>query len=67
VRYRSRRDFLNIVTTQRWRSGYAHKVAALKENPNMPIRAMLAMPVVPLLVFTLLLVAQLIVMACVIR
>jgi hypothetical protein len=67
VRYRSRRDFLNIVTTQRWRSGYAHKVAALKENSNMPSRAMLAMPVVPLLVFTLLLAVQLIVMACVIR
>ena len=67
VRYRSRRDFLNIVTTRRWRSIYKHKVAALKENPNIPSSTMLALPVVPILVFTLLLMVQLILMACVIK
>ncbi|MGD0855060.1 MAG: hypothetical protein ABSA18_04575 [Dehalococcoidia bacterium] len=65
VRYRSRRDFLNVVTSPRWFAGYGNKVAALQANPNFPSKGLFAFPVIPILVFTILLLIGLICMACI--
>jgi hypothetical protein len=65
VRYRSRRDFLNMVTSSRWFAGYGDKAAALQSNPNFPSRGLLAFPVIPILVFTILLLIGSIIMACI--
>ena len=67
VRYRSRRDFFNMVTSPQWQAGYGHKVASLRDNPNMPSKGMVALPVVPITVFAILLVVQLVVTACLMR
>jgi len=64
VRYRSRRDFLNMVTSPQWAAGYGHKVAALRDNPNLPSRGKLAFPVVPVLVLAILLLVGFITMVC---
>ena len=64
VRYRSRRDLLSMVTSDRWHEGYADKAAALSDNPNMPGKAFIAFPIIPILVFTILLLIWSITMAC---
>jgi hypothetical protein len=64
VRYRSRRDFLSMVTSDKWYAGFGDKQAALSENPNYPSRGFVVFPIVPVLVFMILLLADLIVMAC---
>ena len=55
VRYRSRRDFFDMVTNPQWAAEYENKVAALRDNPNLPSREILAFPIVPILVLTILL------------
>lgn len=65
VRYRSRRDFLNMVTSPQWHSGYGDKVAALRENPNMPSKGLLALPIMPILVLTIFLFIGFMIMLCV--
>jgi hypothetical protein len=65
VRYRSRRDFLNMVTSPRWFAGYGDKAAALQANPNFPSKGLLAFPVIPILVFSILLVIGAVAMACI--
>lgn len=65
VRYRSRRDFLNMVTSPQWHSGYGEKVAALRENPNMPSKVLLAFPIIPILVLTIFLFIGFVIMLCV--
>jgi hypothetical protein len=59
VRYRSRRDFFDMVTSPQWAAGYGNKVAALSDNPNLPSREKLAFPVIPILVLTILLLSGL--------
>jgi len=63
VRYRSRKDFLDIITSPRWQAGLSHKDAALSDNPNLPSKGMVAFPFMPLLVLTLFLVIALICLA----
>ena len=65
VRYRSRRDFLNMVTSPRWFAGYGDKAAALQANPNFPSKGLLSFPIIPILVFTILLLTGTIAMACI--
>ena len=65
VRYRSRRDFLNMVTSPQWYAGYSHKLAALSENPNMPSKGFITFPIIPILVFTILLLIGSIGTACI--
>ena len=65
VRYRSRRDFLSMVTSPQWRSRYGDKVAALRDNPNLPSKGLLAFPIIPTLVLTILLFIGFIIMVCV--
>jgi len=64
VRYRSRRDLLSMITSDKWHEGYADKAAALSDNPNMPSKAFVAFPIIPILVFTILLLIWSITMAC---
>jgi hypothetical protein len=65
VRYRSRRDFLDMVTSPQWFAGYGDKQAALRENPNLPSKAFVAFPIIPVVVFTILLLVWSITMACI--
>jgi hypothetical protein len=65
VRYRSRRDFLNMITSPQWFAGYGNKQAALQENPNFPSKGLFVFPVVPIVVLTMLLLVGLIGMACI--
>jgi len=65
VRYRSRRDLLSMITSDRWHEGYADKAAALSDNPNMPGKAFVAFPIIPVVVFTILLLIWSITMACI--
>jgi hypothetical protein len=65
VRYRSRRDFLNMVTSEKWHAGYGDKQAALSDNPNMPSRAFVAFPIVPILMFAILLIIGVIGTICI--
>jgi hypothetical protein len=64
VRYRSRRDLLSMTTSDKWYSGYADKQAALLDNPNFPSKGFVAFPVIPILVFTILVLTWSIGMAC---
>jgi len=64
VRYRSRRDFFDMVTSPQWAAGYENKVAALRDNPNLPSREKLAFPVIPILVLTILLLIGFVGTAC---
>ena len=65
VRYRSRRDLLSMITSDKWQAGYADKAAALSNNPNMPSRAFVAFPIIPVVVFTILLLIWSISLACI--
>jgi hypothetical protein len=65
VRYRSRRDFLNMVTSPRWFAGYGDKAAALQANPNFPSKGLLAFPIIPILAFTILLLIGTVITACI--
>jgi hypothetical protein len=65
VRYRSRRDFLSVVTSPRWFAGYGNKVAALQANPNFPSKGFFAFPVIPVLVFAILLLIGAVAITCV--
>jgi hypothetical protein len=64
VRYRSRRDVLSMITSEKWHEGYEDKAAALADNPNMPGKGFVAFPIIPVVVFTLLLTILVISMAC---
>ena len=64
VRYRSRRDLLSMITSEKWYAGYGDKQAALSENPNFPSKAFVAFPIIPVLVFTILLLVGIIGIAC---
>lgn len=64
VRYRSRRDVLSIITSEKWYQGFGDKQAALSDNPNMPGKGFVAFPVVPLAVFTILLLIGLVGIIC---
>lgn len=65
VRYRSRRDFLSMVASPQWRSRYGDKAAALRDNPNLPSKGLLALPIFPILVLTILLFIGFVIMVCV--
>jgi len=65
VRYRSRRDFFDMVTSPQWAAGYGNKVAALRDNPNLPSREKLAFPIIPILALTILLLIGFITMVCI--
>jgi hypothetical protein len=65
VRYRSRRDLLSMITSDKWQEGYADKAAALSDNPNMPSKAFVAFPIIPVVVFTILLLIWSIPLACI--
>jgi hypothetical protein len=65
IRYRSRRDFFDMVTSTQWAAEYENKVAALRDNPNLPSRAILAFPIIPILVLTILLLIGFITMVCI--
>jgi hypothetical protein len=65
VRYRSRRDMLSIITSDKWYAGYGDKAAALADNPNMPGKGFVTFPIIPILVFTILLIICVIGMACI--
>ena len=65
VRYRSRRDFFDMVTSTQWSAEYGNKVAALRDNPNLPSREKLAFPIVPILALTILLLIGFITMVCI--
>lgn len=63
VRYRSRRDVLNMITSDKWYEGLGDKQAGLSENPNMPGKPVIAFPIIPIIVFTILLIIGFIGMA----
>ena len=65
VRYRSRRDLFSMITSDKWLEGYADKAAALSENPNFPSKAFVAFPIIPIVVFTILLLLWSITMSCI--
>jgi hypothetical protein len=65
VRYRSRRDFLDMVTSRQWFAGYGDKQAALRDNPNLPSKAFVAFSIIPIVVFTILLLIWSISLACI--
>lgn len=65
VRYRSRRDFFDMITSPQWAAGYENKVAALSDNPNLPSREIFAFPIIPILVLTILLLIGFITMVCI--
>jgi hypothetical protein len=65
VRYRSRRDFFDMVTSPQWAAEYENKVAALRDNPNLPSREILAFPIIPILALTILLLIGFITMVCI--
>jgi hypothetical protein len=65
VRYRSRRDFLDMVTSPQWFAGYGDKQAALRDNPNLPSKAFVAFPIIPVVVFTILLLIWSTTMSCI--
>jgi len=65
VRYRSRRDLLSMITSDKWYAGLRDKEAALSDNPNMPGKAFVAFPIIPILVFTILLLIWSITIACI--
>ena len=65
VRYRSRRDFFDMITSPQWATGYGNKVAALSDNPNLPSREKLAFPIIPILALTILLLIGFITMVCI--
>jgi hypothetical protein len=64
VRYRSRRDVLSLITSEKWYEGYADKAAALSDNPNMPSKAFVVFPIIPVVVFTILLLIWSITVGC---
>lgn len=65
VRYRSRRDLLSMITSDKWHEGYADKAAALSDNPNMPSKAFVVFPIIPVVVFTILLLTWSTTMSCI--
>ena len=65
VRYRSRRDFFDMVTSPQWAAGYENKVAALRDNPNLASREKFAFPIIPILALTILLLIGFITMVCI--
>jgi hypothetical protein len=54
-----------MVTSPQWAAGYGNKVAALRDNPNLPSREKLAFPIIPILALTILLLIGFITMVCI--
>lgn len=63
VRYRSRRDMLDMILSPEFRAGYPHKYASLEKTVAAPLRGLLVIDgtvVVPLLLFAAALVSSLV-------